>query len=76
MEKKNLHIVASEAAKQRVFRLINRLKTDEIVVCPTNLSYGILPKNNTRKELVNAAISLDKCGKGDCPHFHIFTFSL
>ena len=60
MEKKNLHIVASEAAKQRIVRLINRMKTDEIVVCPTNLSYGILPKNNTRKELVNAAISLDK----------------
>lgn len=51
MNKKILHVVSSDAVKERVFQLINSSKNEEIVVCPTSLDYGILPKNYTKKEL-------------------------
>ena len=45
MNKKILHVVSSDAVKERVFQLINSSKNEEIVVCPTSLFYGKLPKN-------------------------------
>ena len=50
MNKKILHIVDSDAAKERVFQLINSSENEQIEVCPTYLSYGILPKNYTKKQ--------------------------
>lgn len=58
MNKKILHVVSSDAVKERVFQLINSSKNEEIVVCPTSLDYGILPKNYTKKELTATALSL------------------
>ena len=60
MNKKILHIVGSDAAKERVFQLINSSKNEQLEVCPTYLSYGILPKNYTRKQLAATAASLQK----------------
>jgi len=60
MNKKILHIVDSDAAKERVFQLINSSENEEIEVCPTYLSYGILPKNYTKKQLAATAASLQK----------------
>lgn len=60
MDKKILHIVSSDTAKEQVFQLINSSKNQDIVVCPTSLSYGKLPKNYTKKELVATALSLQK----------------
>lgn len=41
MDMKILHVVSSDADKERVFQLINSSKNEEIVVCPTSLGYGI-----------------------------------
>lgn len=60
MNKKILHIVDSDAAKERVFQLINSSENEQIEVCPTYLSYGILPKNYTKKQLAATAASLQK----------------
>lgn len=60
MNKKILHIVDSNAAKERVFQLINSSENEQIEVCPTYLSYGILPKNYTKKQLAATAASLQK----------------
>lgn len=60
MKKKILHIVDSNAAKERVFQLINSSENEQIEVCPTYLSYGILPKNYTKKQLAATAASLQK----------------
>lgn len=60
MKKKILHIVDSDAAKGRVFQLINSSENEQIEVCPTYLSYGILPKNYTKKQLAATAASLQK----------------
>lgn len=60
MNKKILHIVYSDAAKERVFQLINSSENEELEVCPTYLSYGILPKNYTKKQLAATAASLQK----------------
>lgn len=60
MNKKILHVVSSDTVKERVFQLINSSKNEEIVVCPTYLSYGILPKNYTKKQLAATAASLQK----------------
>ena len=60
MNKKILHVVSSDTVKERVFQLINSSKNEEIVVCPTSLFYGKLPKNYTKKELTAMALSLQK----------------
>lgn len=60
MNKKILHIVDSDAAKERVFQLINSSENEQLEVCPTYLSYGILPKNYTKKQLAATAASLQK----------------
>jgi len=60
MDMKILHVVSSDGDKERVFQLINSSKNEEIVVCPTSLGYGILPKNYTKKELTATALSLQK----------------
>lgn len=60
MNKKILHVVSSDAVKERVFQLINSSKNEEIVVCPTSLDYGILPKNYTKKELTATKLFLCK----------------
>lgn len=60
MNKKILHIVDSDAAKERVFQLINSSENEQIEICPTYLSYGILPKNYTKKQLAATAASLQK----------------
>lgn len=60
MNKKILHIVDSDTAKERVFQLINSSENEQIEVCPTYLSYGILPKNYTKKQLAATAASLQK----------------
>ena len=60
MKKKILHIVDSDAAKGRVFQLINSSENEQIEVCPTYLSYGILTKNYTKKQLAATAASLQK----------------
>ena len=65
MNKKNLHVVSSDAVKERVFQLINSSKNEEIVVCPTSLFYGKLPKNYTKKELTATALSLQKYSCSD-----------
>lgn len=65
MNKKILHVVSSDAVKERVFQLINSSKNEEIVVCPTSLDYGILPKNCTKKELTATALSLQKYSCSD-----------
>jgi len=65
MNKKILHVVSSDAVKERVFQLINSSKNEEIVVCPTSLDYGILPKNYTKKELTATALSLQKYSCSD-----------
>ena len=65
MNKKILHVVSSDAVKERVFQLINSSKNEEIVVCPTSLFYGKLPKNYTKKELTATALSLQKYSCSD-----------
>lgn len=60
MDMKVLHIASTDAAKERVFQLINSSENEEIEVCPTSLSYGLLPKNYTKKQLAATAASLQK----------------
>lgn len=65
MNKKIIHIVSSDAAKERVLRLIKSSDNAEIEVCPTLLSYGILPEDYTKRELAATAASFKNIGWTD-----------
>lgn len=55
MAAKNLHIVSSDKAAKKVFRIADCPNTDEISVCPVVFSCGILPKTYDKKELADTA---------------------
>ena len=57
--------MSSDAAKERVLRLIKSSDNAEIEVCPTSLSYGILPEDYTKRELAATVASFKNIGWTD-----------